>query len=109
MKKELNQYLETYCELHWWNFRKKTLDFKGSISELLKSKKISYKCIKTEREGVFKITFKNDYGIIFSQKKTLSEFPFLAKQFIQMELVRMGDKSQLYVQNTFRPTVTINF
>jgi hypothetical protein len=39
----------------------------------------------------------------------IHEFRCLAKQFIQMELTRMGDKSQLYVVGAWRPTVNVNF
>lgn len=39
----------------------------------------------------------------------MGDFAHLAKQAIQMELVRMGDKSQLYVADLWRNTVTVNF
>ena len=38
----MKQELETYCELHWWNMGKKTLDFKGSLSHLLAKQRITY-------------------------------------------------------------------
>ena len=107
--KGLEKYLDTYCELHWWNMGKKTLSFKGPISELLKQQCIKYTCRKTDSEYFYKFKFTNSNGITFIKKGLLLDFPFLAKQFMQMELVRMGDKSQLYVQGVFRPTVTVNF
>jgi hypothetical protein len=107
--KTLKQALETYCELHWWNMGSKTLSFKGDLKELLEKQGVSYRKRKTDTEGIYKFTFKNDYGITFTKNGLMYDFPDLAKRFIQMELVRMGDKSQLYVQGTFRPTVSVNF
>jgi uncharacterized protein YtpQ (UPF0354 family) len=104
IKKEL----ETYCELHWWNMGKKTLSFKGELKDLLEKQNIIF-TIKKETEYLFIFNFENNYGITFKQRGLISDFPMLAKQMIQMELVRMGDKSKLYVANTFRPTVTVNF
>lgn len=105
MKKEL----ETYCELHWWNMGKKTLSFKGELKELLKEQGIKFSKRKTENEGIYTFTFKNNYGITFKTTGLISDFAHLAKQFVQMELVRMGDKSQLYVAGVWRPTVNVNF
>ena len=107
--KGLEKYLDTYCELHWWNMGKKTLSFEGPLSELLKQQKIKYTCTRTDSEYLYKFRFTNLNGITFVQRGTLLDFPTLAKQFIQMELVRMGDKSQLYVEGVWRPTVTVNF
>lgn len=107
--KKLKEQLKTYCELHWWNMGKKTLSFKGPLSELLKQQRIKYTCTRTDSEYLYKFRFTNLNGITFVQRGTLLDFPTLAKQFIQMELVRMGDKSQLYVQVLYRPTVTVNF
>ena len=105
MKKEL----QTYCELYWWNMGHKTLSFKGELKDLLKEQRITYSKRKTDREGLYMFTFKNDNGITFKKRSTVDEFPFLAKQFIQMELVRLGDKSQLRVWGVWRSTVTVNF
>ncbi len=107
--KKLEEQLKTYCELHWWNMGKKTLSFEGPLSELLKQQCIKYTCKRTDSEYFYKFRFTNSNGITFVQKGTLLDFPTLAKQFMQMELVRMGDKSQLYVQVLYRPTVTVNF
>lgn len=104
MKKEL----ETYCELHWWNMGKKTLSFKGQLEGLLKEQNITFTKRKTETEGVFTFHFKSAYGISFKTTGLIHDFIHLAKQAIQMELVRMGDKSQLYVVGSWRPTVTVN-
>ena len=46
---------------------------------------------------------------LIKQQVSDGDFTHLAKQAIQMELVRMGDKSQLYVVGSWRPTVTVNF
>ena len=105
MKKQL----ENYCELHWWNMGKKTLSFKGTLYDLLKDQNVSHRKVKTEIDGLFNFYFKNDNGVSFKKRGTESDYAHLAKQFIQMELVRMGDKSQLYVAGVWRSTVTINF
>jgi hypothetical protein len=105
IKKEL----ETYAELHWWNNRSKTLSYKGDLKGLLKKQGFRYTKRKTEHEGLFNFHFKNDYGISFKQRGLISDFSHLAKQALQMEFVRMGDKTQLYVDCTWRPTVSVNF
>lgn len=105
IKKEL----ETYCELHWWNGGSKTLSFKGQLGDLLTNQKITFTKKKTEIEGYYVYNFKSAYNITFKARGSVSDFKHYAKQFIQMELVRMGDKSQLYVQGSWRPTVNVNF
>lgn len=107
--KNLKSQLETYTELHWWNMGKKTLSFKGQLDNLLKEQKISFSKRATNSAGIYKFSFKSDYGISFTATGLIQDFPHLAKQVIQMELIRMGDKSQLYVRGCWRPTVTVNF
>lgn len=105
----LKNQLDTYCELHWWNMGHKTLSFKGELRELLKTQTITFTTKKTETEGIYIFSFKNDEGLSFKKRSTIEDFTLYAKQFIQMELVRMGDKSQLYVRGAWRPVVTVNF
>jgi hypothetical protein len=100
--------LKTYCELHWWNMGKKTLSFKGELKDLLKKQGITFTKRKTEHEGIYIFYFKCSSGISFKRSAPISDFSHFAKQFIQMELVRMGDKSTLYVSGTWRTTVTVN-
>jgi hypothetical protein len=110
--KDLAQELETYCELHWWNMGKKTLSFKGKLVDLLENQKIKFTKEDTDfsiTNGIFTFHFESYYGISFKTTGLISDFPHLAKQAIQMELVRMGDKSQLYVEVIWRPKVTVNF
>jgi hypothetical protein len=106
--KTIREGLKTYCEEHWWNGGKKTLSFKGELKELLEKHSFKFTKKKTENEGIFTFTFKNPYGVTFKATGLIHDFPFLAKQAIQMELVRMGDRSQLYVNCGFRPTVSVN-
>lgn len=107
--KDLAQKLETYCELHWWNMGKKTLSFKGKLVDLLENQNIKFTKEDTDTDGIFTFHFESSYGISFKTRGLISDFPHLAKQAIQMELVRMGDKSQLYVEGVWRPKVTVNF
>ena len=109
MEKNIKTELETYCILHWWNMGTKTLSFKGSLGDLLKAHHITFTKRRTEREGIFVFNFKSVYGISYKTTGPISDFTHLAKQAIQMELVRMGDKSQLYVADIWRATVTVNF
>lgn len=109
MKNAFKNELQTYCTLHWWNMGKKTLEFKGQLEVLLKEKKITYKIYNTDIEGVYKYSFKSAYGISFITTGVKQDFAHVAKQFIQMELVRMGDKAQLYVNDVWRHTVNVNF
>ena len=108
MKNNIKSKLETYCELYWWNMCKKTLSFKWQLKDLLKKQNITFTKRKTEKEGIYTFHFKSAYGISFKTTGLIHEFTHLAKQVIQMELVRMGDKSQLYVSGSWRPTVTVN-
>ncbi len=107
--KNLNNGLKTYCELYWWNMGKKTLSFKGELKDLLKDQKITFTKRKTETEGIYTFYFKSVHDITFKIRGPINDFSHYAKQFIQMELVRMGDKSRLHVRCYWRPTVTVNF
>ena len=108
MKNLFNTEYNTFCTLHWWNGGKKTLSFKGNLIDLLKEQKVNFKIKKAETEGIFNYTFKNSFGITFKAKGVRQDFAFYSKQFLQMELCRMGDKATLYVQGVWRSTVTIN-
>ena len=78
------------------------------MGDLLKMQNIKFSRRKTDVDGVFTFCFKSAYGITFKTTGTMYDFTYLAKQVIQMELVRMGDKSQLYVVGAWRPTVNVN-
>lgn len=104
----MNLELKRYCELYWWNGGRKTLSFKGELKDLLKEQKITFTRRKSEIDGLYWFYFKSSYNITFKVRTSIGEFPHHAKQFIQMELVRMGDKSTLHVQGVWRPTVTVN-
>lgn len=106
--KLIEKELQTYCTLHWWNSGKKTLSYEGDLKGLLRENIVKYSVRKTTTEGIYKFTFSNPFGIKFVCNGLISDFTHLAKQFIQMELVRMGDKSSLYVSDCWRPNVTIN-
>ena len=104
----MNKQLNAQCELHWWNMGKKTLSFKGTLKDLLKKEKISFSKRKDQVSGSFIYRFKNPHGIIFKARGSENNFAHYAKQFIQMEMVRMGDKCTLRVDCDWRPTVTVN-
>lgn len=100
--------LKTNCELYWWCMGKKTLSFQGTLGELLKNQGITFTKRKTDIEGYYTFYFKSKYYVTYKVRGSIADFVHHAKQFIQMELVRMGDKSQLYVNCLWRPTVTVN-
>lgn len=108
--KTLDEQLKTYSTLHWWNMGKKTLSFKGELKDLLKEQNISFtiKKIHSEYKGLYTFKFKSSSNITFKVNGKMYEFPHYAKQFIQMELVRMGDKSELYVSGSWRASVSVN-
>lgn len=109
MKTKFKAELNTYCTLHWWNFGSKTLQFKGTLQEFLKEQKVTFKISKKkDSDFQFNFNFTNPYGITFKVVGMQQEFPHYAKQFLQMEMVRMGDKCTIYVQGVWRPTVTVN-
>ena len=107
--KTLKTELKAYTELYWWNYGKKTLSYKGDLKGLLKNQNVTYTKKKTEHEGIFEYRFKSAYGVVFKTTGIISDFRHLAKQFIQMELVRMGDKASLLVSGSWRPLVNVNF
>lgn len=108
IKTTLKAELKSYTTLHWWNMGKKTLAFKGELKDFLKENNITFTKTKSEHEGLYIFRFKNNHGVKYVKRGTLNDFTHIAKQFIQMELVRMGDKAQLYVDSNWRPTVTVN-
>lgn len=107
--KSIKKQLASPATLHWWNMGKKTKGFDGTLGELLKNHNIKHTVRKTDREGILKFYFKNIHGISYTATALEYQFSHYAKQAIQMELVRMGDKATLYVSSSFwRSTVTVN-
>jgi hypothetical protein len=104
----MKEQLSRHCTLHWWNMGTKTLSFKGTLKDLLKNQGITYTKKKSEIEGFYYFTFKSQSGITYKVRDAEYDFAYQAKKFVQMELVRMGDKATLYVEALWRPTVTVN-
>jgi len=101
--------LTNHCTLYWWNMGTKTLAFKGTLGELLEKNKIQYLKRKTMTQGINTYHFKNQHGLSFKTTGVDWQLPDIAKQFLQMELVRMGDKATLHVEGViWRPKVTVN-
>lgn len=106
--KIIKKQLKTYCELYWWNMGRKTCSFKGELKDLLKDECITFTKRKTKDTGIYTFYFKNSHGISFKSKNPITDFSYLAKIMLQIGLVRMGDKAELYVRGTWRPTVSVN-
>ena len=76
--------------IHWWNYGKKTLDFKGSLEDCLKSKKITYESKENTSGYIFKINVSN--GVTFDTHSDFETSAFIA---LKMYLVYLGDKAQI--------------
>lgn len=109
MKNKFKSELNTYCILHWWNLGSKKLQFKGTLQDFLKEQEVTFRISKKkDNDFQYNYTFTNTKGITFKAVGMQYEFPYYAKQFLQMEMCRMGDKCTIYVQGVWRPTVTVN-
>ena len=105
----IKEQLSVQTSLHWWNMGTKTLSYKGDLGGLLENQRVTYTKTKTENEGIYLYIFKNNYGMTYKVRGLIHDFSHYAKQFLQMELVRMGDKSKLWVDCGWRPEVTVNY
>lgn len=94
--------------IHWWNFRKKQIDFKGTLEDCLKSKGVKYKTKKRDDGGyIFTFTFQIGSSEM-TYKATTTEYGFIraARDVLSFQLTYLGDKAQIHIQNN--GTATIN-
>lgn len=106
--KKVDNSLDNHCTLTWWAMGKKTVFFKGKLIDLLI--KLNIKVIKQRRKEnryYYAVTFKG-HDITYKVMDTEDQIPYHAKKFIQMYLVKMGDKSTLKIDNVFKQKVTVN-
>ena len=103
----IKEQLITYCEEHWWNGGTKKVSFKGALNTLLERHSITFS-VKRINKYQCTLRFRNANGITYTVNCMYSDFSYHAKKAIQMELVRMGDPTSLYVRDTIRPVVTVN-
>ena len=106
-KKTINDFLNESLVIHWWNFRTKTLDFKGTVKEYLIVHKIKYKVkpVKQEFFETLKFTCEFDCGNL-QVKFTSTNMEDMVRMVINIKLSYMGDKSCYELNNRRR---TINF
>ena len=96
--------------IHWWNFGKKTLDFKGTVQEYLdKNKvKISIKYYQDEEHNFERclITVKFSCGNLTDIKFVCHNLEDAVRMIINFNLAYMGDRAQFEFSGRKR---TINF
>lgn len=105
----IKRYFAYHAEIYVYYGQKKRKAFSGSLKELLSEYYFVFRKRKTDNKGIYRFTFQSETGITFVKNGIIQDIPRLAKLAIQMEMVRLGGKSSLFVYGTTRPTVTINF
>ena len=108
-KEKIKDFENSNLTIYWWNFGKKTLDFKGVVKDYLKRENIKYKILtkKDEHFNFEKLYFK------VSLKVGSMNFSFngydledLIRMCINIRLTYLGDKSKFILNGRER---TINF
>ena len=107
-KEKIKEILNSELIIHWWNFRTKTLDFKGNVEEYLLREKITYKIFKDKNNSDFE-------RLMFKVKISVGSMNFsfdgydledLIRMCINIRLTYLGDKSKYTLGHRIR---TINF
>ena len=85
--------------IHWWNFGKKTLSFKGTAEEWMKKNNIKVKFTETNEEyRILKVKVSANIGrseVTF----TANNYEDAVKQIIMFQLTYLGDKSKFVLGN----------
>ena len=96
--------------IHWWNFGKKTLDFKGTVKEYLDKNKVklTVKYYQDEEHNFERclITVKFSCGNLTNIKFVCHNLEDAVRMIINFNLAYMGDKAQFEFSGRKR---TINF
>ena len=107
-KQQNEEILNSNLLIHWWNFRSKTLDFKGTVKDYLTREriKISIKQIPNSEFSSLSIKVKFSVGSLNNISFQSGSLEDIIRMVINTRLTYLGDKSQF----TFRGrTRTINF
>ena len=110
IRTENEKILKENIIIHWWNFGKKTLDFKGTVKEYLNKNKVEIK-IKyyQDEEHNFErniITAKFTCGQFQKVKFVCHSLEDVVRMIVNFNLAYMGDKAQFEFSGRKR---TINF
>ena len=110
IRAENEKILKENIIIHWWNFGKKTLDFKGTVKEYLNKNKVEIK-IKyyQDEEHNFErniISAKFTCGQFQEVKFVCHSLEDVVRMVINFNLAYMGDKAQFEFSGRKR---TINF
>jgi hypothetical protein len=77
--------------IYWWNFRKKTLDFKGSYKDFFKKK--GFKLSQKTQDGIVFYTLRMPCGCSNITFKTVSTEQDFLDTAIKLFLTYLGDKA----------------
>lgn len=89
--------LDKWVEIHWWNMRSKTLEFKGKISDCLKNRNITIRLVGNHYHitnicgGMYCKT-----TIPYTDPWNYGFISMIADQIL-MQLNYLGDKSQVAI------------
>lgn len=90
---ELNKYSAI---AHWWNFRRKKLDFNGTLWGLLKDKGIKVKSVKDKKHPDLDcFVFTTQHRVSYKHFGSLYDGAFTA---LKLWYATMGDKATVRVQ-----------
>ena len=110
IRAENEKILKENIIIHWWNFGKKTLDFKGTVKEYLNKNKveIQIKYYQDEEHNFERsiITAKFKRGQFQEIKFKCHSLEDTVRMIINFNLAYMGDKAQFEFSGRKR---TINF
>lgn len=106
-KDEKERTMNAELVIHWFNFGKKTLDFRGTAKEYLEREKIKYTVTQREDMGIelLKIRCKFICGNL-NMDFTTSNFEDMIRMCINIRLSYMGDRAAFTFLNRTR---TINY
>ena len=108
-KEKIKDFENSDLTIYWWNFGRKTLDFKGVVKDYLKRENIKYK-ISTKKDEHF-----NFEQLYFKVSMSVGSMNFsfngydledLIRMCINIRLTYLGDKSKFILNGRER---TINF
>jgi hypothetical protein len=93
--------------LHWWNFGKKTLDFKGTINDYLKDKNFKVSTVRHPRsKDVYGFRFKFEVsGQVVTLDIYHQKYEVASIKAIQLFLTLLGDRA--LIQSVYK-TLTVN-
>ena len=110
IRTENEKILKENIIIHWWNFGKKTLDFKGTVKEYLNKNKvkISIRYYQDEEHNFERclITVKFSCGQFQEVKFVCHSLEDAVRMIINFNLSYMGDRAQFEFLGRKR---TINF